>query len=281
MAAALCVPFLCVMVYFMVSSKVVHRTRDHTIQASIRRVTAEHCPRRNLECILTCQVSIKDIEERHATFFVEEELLRLGGKKGHVLLQKSGGHYNYIFGSLMRRVVNRSVPGAFVELGVFNGRTSMMLRKFIARYAENRKFHVYDSFQGLPNRTATDGRTRRKSDVAGGMKVSRKQFESNFDEAKVQLPDGIHAGFFGDIADSEYPDPIAFAYFDGDLYSSILDSFKKVYHKVSPGGVIIVHDYSTAAGNFAGAKHAVDEFLRDKPEKVEECYGILALVVKA
>ena len=58
----------------------------------------------------------------------------------------------------------------------------------------------------------------------------------------------------------------SFAFFDGDFYSSIMDSFKKVYHKMQPGGIILVHDYDWPV--FPGTKKACDDFLADKPEKV-------------
>ena len=39
------------------------------------------------------------------------------------------------------------------------------------------------------------------------------------------------------------------------------------YHKVSPGGAIIVHDYNNVSSWDHGAKKAVDCFLSDKPER--------------
>jgi O-methyltransferase len=42
------------------------------------------------------------------------------------------------------------------------------------------------------------------------------------------------------------------------------------YHKVSPGGAIIVHDYNNVASWDDGAKKAVDCFLSDKPERAIE-----------
>ena len=50
---------------------------------------------------------------------------------------------------------------------------------------------------------------------------------------------------------------------------------------MSPGGIIMVHDYTRGNdGIFPGAKKAIDEFLANKPERVNECWGILATVVK-
>lgn len=188
-------------------------------------------------------------------------------------------HFGYMGSVIKRRVVDKNVPGAVVELGVLSGGTSRTLRRFIDAFSPGRPFHVYDSFEGLPARVQADGVQQRAVDGKGGMAVSEENFKKGFFAHNLTLPEGIHRGYFGNIPAREYPKPIAFAFFDGDLYTSIMQSFQKVYHKMSPGGVIMVHDY-TESGLFPGAKKAIDEFLADKPERVHECFGILALVVK-
>ena len=129
--------------------------------------------------------------------------------------------------------------------------------------------HVYDSFEGLPAKTAEDGATPCGK---GHSAVSVEQFKKTFADAGVELP-VINKGFFGDLADDKYPEKICFAFFDGDFYGSIMDSFKKVYHKMVPGGIILIHDYEYAP--FPGVKKACDDFLKDKPEViVKNIFGI-------
>ena len=224
------------------------------------------------------QKPISECEPSHTNFTadseVETELRHYAPRKWH-------GKLDYLLSTLKRRVVDRRIPGAVVELGTFEGQTSHMFRRLIDKFDPGRPFHCYDSFQGLPSRRPEDSKQVRKEDGEGGMRAGRDQFIERFKRERLRLPDGIHEGFFADIAASEYPSPIAFAYFDGDLYSSILDSFKMVFHKMSPGGVIMVHDYTTE-GLFPGAKKAIEDFLRDKPERgVLECYSIIGMVVKA
>ena len=185
----------------------------------------------------------------------------------------------YLTTRLKQTIVDKNVPGAVAELGVLDGRTSKIFRRFLDHFAPHREFHVYDSFMGLPSRRAEDGKQVRHEDGEGGMKVEQWRFRANFRTAKLKLPDGIHQGFFKNISASEYPPEIAFAFFDGDLYSSICDSFEQVYWKMSSGGIIMVHDY-TDNGLFPGAKKAIDTFLLDKPERVTECHGIVAMIVK-
>ena len=74
-------------------------------------------------------------------------------------------------------------------------------------------------------------------------------------------------GFFKDIPDEKYPDKIAFAFFDGDLYTSIIDSFNKTFHKISKNGIIIVDDVGGIPldkHELPGAEIAIKDFLKDK-----------------
>jgi len=143
------------------------------------------------------------------------------------------------------------------------------LQRFIKAAGVDKKLYVYDSFEGLPPKTDEDGATPCE---AGASAVSIEQFKKTFADAGVELP-VINKGFFGDLADDKYPEEICFAFFDGDFYGSIMDSFNKVYHKMTPGGIILIHDYEYAP--FPGVKKACDDFLKDKPEVIiKNIFGI-------
>jgi len=53
---------------------------------------------------------------------------------------------------------------------------------------------------------------------------------------------------------------------DCDLYEPIKASLKYFYPRLSPGGILLLHDYSS--GYFEGAKQAVDEFILTIPENI-------------
>jgi O-methyltransferase len=161
------------------------------------------------------------------------------------------------------------VEGDVVELGCNVGMTSSYMQRLLVGSKLEKKLHVYDSFEGLPSKTTEDGATPCDK---GASAVSVEMFKKTFKDAGVPLP-VINKGFFGEIPDDEYPDKICFAFLDGDFYGSIMDSFKKIYHKVQPGGIILIHDYKWS--NFPGVKMACNHFLKDKPEKDEqEIFGI-------
>jgi Macrocin-O-methyltransferase (TylF). len=63
---------------------------------------------------------------------------------------------------------------------------------------------------------------------------------------------------------------------DVDLYQSTLDCLEFFYPRLNPGGIIVTHDYSWAAG----VDRAFSEFFMDKPEKPIETIGYQAMVVK-
>jgi len=48
------------------------------------------------------------------------------------------------------------------------------------------------------------------------------------------------------------------------MYESILNSFEKVYDKMSIGGIIVIDDYNWEVT--PGVKKATEEFLKDKKE---------------
>lgn len=167
----------------------------------------------------------------------------------------------------------RGIQGDVVELACNIGTTALYIRRLLNMIGSDKVYHVYDSFEGLPEPDEVDGNLCKRGD----MRKEQTDFEMTFQNAVLECPI-VHKGWFAEIPDNEYPDKICFAFFDGDFYSSILDSFFKVYHKMSKGGVIIVHDYEGA--ELPGVKKACDYFLKDKPEKVREVYRGMAKIVK-
>jgi O-methyltransferase len=167
----------------------------------------------------------------------------------------------------LSQVVRADIPGHVVELGCFAGETAGQMRRLLDVLGQtNRELHVYDSWEGVPEPRAQD--TPEDPRIGGftrGMCVcARGNFEQHFALEGLPLP-CIHSGWFAQIPDEEYPSPIAFAFFDGDMYSSIVDSFVKVYPKLSRGARIVIDDYEWEP--LPGVKRACQDFLRDKSER--------------
>jgi O-methyltransferase len=162
----------------------------------------------------------------------------------------------------LKRVLDNRIEGDIVELGCHIGTTSLFIQRILEYYKSDKKFHVYDSFKGLPRKHQKDySNNVIRQFSEGDAKTFKIYLINSFGEAGLTLP-AIHAGWF---KDQEYPNKIAFAFFDGDFYTSIMDSFEKVYPKLTAGGIICVHDHKWDV--FPGVEKACDEFLKNKPEE--------------
>ena len=176
----------------------------------------------------------------------------------------------------INNLLEKNIDGDLVELGCNVGTTSLYIQNFLNEFKSAKTFHVYDSFEGLPNMHIND-KGSSKNFSKGSLKTSLVDFANNFSSKKVPLPH-IHIGWFGDIPQRCYPEQISFAFLDGDFYSSIIESLEKVYPKLTEGGIILVHDYEWGA--LPGPKKACDDFFKDKEEKVIYENNFIGKIIK-
>lgn len=149
--------------------------------------------------------------------------------------------------------------GDFVEMGCYRGDTSLLLSKL------GRPLWLYDSFEGLPEKTAEDASVAGDNFKAGELLVSKAEVVLRFKKAGLKVP-RIKKAFFEDLSPADLPEKISFAFLDGDLYSSIKTSLKLVAPKMVPGGIIVVHDYNNP--ELPGSYRAVDEFVRQNSARL-------------
>ena len=169
---------------------------------------------------------------------------------------------------LMALEKTKSIDGEVVEFGCNIGTTSLFIQRFLTLTKSEKKFYVYDSFEGLPDLIEQDKKLNNEEGrfKKGSCSTSKEIFINNFLEAGLNQPI-ITQGWFGKISEVDIPDKISFAFFDGDFYSSIIDSFVRVYDKVQPGGIICIHDYQW--NELPGVEKACNDFLKGKPEDGE------------
>ena len=149
----------------------------------------------------------------------------------------------------------QDIAGDVVEFGCFAGTTSVHISKWLE--GSDRTFHVYDSFAGLPEKTAPDLSPAGEQFRPGELAITKKQFVLNCKKAGVKVP-VIHKGWFSDLSDEDVPELIAFAFLDGDYYESVRVPLELIEYKLTPGATIIVDDYANEA--LPGAARAVDEW---------------------
>ena len=162
-----------------------------------------------------------------------------------------------------------SSEGDIVEFGCYVGTTSVPMAKRLA--ATDKKLYVYDSFEGLPEKTIEDQSPAGLQFKSGELAASKKQLIKNFKQAGLTLP-VINKGWFSEISNEQVPQSICFAYLDGDYYLSVLDPLKLIWNKLSPGAIILVDDYANEA--LPGASKAVDHWLKTHPAKLKIEYSL-------
>jgi O-methyltransferase len=158
--------------------------------------------------------------------------------------------------------------GAVCEMGVAQGRTSVLIAQEIAE--TSRELWLFDSFQGLPEPTPEDEliddlfSLGSMSAYAGTMMAPRALVEHALERCGFP-PERVHIveGYFDETTASRVPlpDSVSFAFVDFDLYKPIRDALEYLDCVLQDGGCIAVHDYGYFS---AGAQKAVDEFVSSR-----------------
>jgi O-methyltransferase len=158
-------------------------------------------------------------------------------------------------------VLERDIPGDLVDAGVWRGGTSIMMRAILALSADvSRRVWAADSFRGLPApdpvRYPADAGDRHW-ELTPYLSVPLEEVQENFRRYNL-LDDRVQflVGWFKDTLPSAPISSIAVLRVDGDMYESTLDVLSNLYHKVSPGGYVIIDDY----GGIPSCRNAVHDF---------------------
>lgn len=177
----------------------------------------------------------------------------------------------------LEKTLQQGTDGAVVEFGCYIGTTSLFIRRVLdsAGQSQQREFHVYDSFEGLPQKSQQDSNAAGVDFEAGKLCVSKKEFLQQFRAAGLQPPT-IHKGWFNELSATEVPEPIAFAFLDGDFYDSIISSLRLVWPKMAAGGAIVIDDYQR--DTLPGVERAIRDFFRDKHTKSLRCEANKAII---
>lgn len=165
---------------------------------------------------------------------------------------------------------------AVVEFGCYIGTTSLFIRRLLDAYQSPGEFHVYDSFDGLPDKTNHDLSPAGEQFKTGELAVGRKAFQMQFKKAGLRLPI-VHKGWFDELTDNAIPEHISFAYLDGDYYESIADSLRLITPRLLRSATVVVDDYVNEA--LPGAARAVDEWLQGRSARlrIESSLAIIHL----
>jgi O-methyltransferase len=156
----------------------------------------------------------------------------------------------------IQRIEHDQLPGAFAEIGVYQGVTS----SFIHRQAPDRHFYLFDTFAGFPSR-----------DLEG---LVDDRFKDTSQEAVARLIGDTHnlefrKGYFPDTAVGLEAEKFALVMLDVDLYRPALEVFRFFYPRTVRGSYFFMHDFNSPESNHAISR-AAHEFMADKPELLIE-----------
>ena len=176
-----------------------------------------------------------------------------------------------------RYVVRHQIPGDVVECGVWRGGSMQAIALTLLGQGDSeRELHLFDTFEGMPPPTEHDtkvrdgvtrsaeemlARTTRDSRVwavAGLDDVKQAMDETGYPSDKIHY----HPGLVEDTTPGEAPERISILRLDTDWYASTLHELEHLYDRLSPGGVLILDDYS----DWDGARKATEEWLQKTGE---------------
>jgi len=176
----------------------------------------------------------------------------------------------YAFMQATRHVVQAHVPGAIVECGVWKGgavMASLLTMRQMNR--SDRDYMLYDTFEGMPEPTATDKRfdgevlaeefskRRLSGDASSWCRGEYAEVEHNIRSTGYELSRiQFVKGRVEETIPGVMPERIAVLRLDTDWYASTRHELEHLYPRLSAGGVLIVDDY----GHWRGARQAVDEY---------------------
>lgn len=176
----------------------------------------------------------------------------------------------------VRYVVERSIPGAIVECGVWKGGSMVAVAKTLLQLGHTRPLYLFDTFEGMTEPTECDVDLDGKS--ASALLSTEDKLTSpvwaygHLSEVQNNLRQTGYAenstvyvkGPVETTIPLQAPTEIAILRLDTDWYESTYHELLHLYPRLSVGGVLIIDDY----GHWEGARKAVDQYVSENGLKL-------------
>lgn len=160
---------------------------------------------------------------------------------------------------LAERAIAEGIKGDFAECGVLSGgHPALMAWTLRTRGGSDRKVHLYDSFEGIPQPGPDDvadykrmygvNENRSKGIPTGLCVGTMAQVTSNmktWDVSESMLV--YHKGWLQEVLPREEIPTLALLRIDVDLYDSTIPIFQYLYAKMPSGAFIISDDWGESA----------------------------------
>ncbi len=149
----------------------------------------------------------------------------------------------------------KNISGSIAEVGCFEGGNALLaLQSEI--FPEDKKFLLFDSFDGFPALSEFDPIKNKQGDYKPtiDMQYINQVFKPFHN---VQIIPGYVPDTFSHV---NVEDKYSLVFYDCDLYQPALDTLNFFWPKMTKGGIVLMHDYCFEPGGFSGVKKATDEF---------------------
>ena len=174
---------------------------------------------------------------------------------------------------LAEQIREENIPGDVAELGVFRGDFAALINAAFP----DRTIHLFDTFEGFP---AQDVEIEQAQGLSRAKTGDFSETAADMVEQRLPHPwrAVFHKGYFPATFNGCEEKTFAFVSVDADLYAPTAAALPLFFDRLSPGGVLLVHDVNST--QFSGAGKAVREFCAERgllPMPVCDLHGSVVL----
>jgi O-methyltransferase len=151
------------------------------------------------------------------------------------------------------------IRGDFVECGSYKGGSSAVLR---IGMGPQRKLWIYDSFEGMPETSESDGEEAKKYEgtcVASLEDVLEILYATGAKKEEFIIVEGLFENTF----QKTLPEKVSLLHCDADWYKSVTLVLETFYPLMPQGGCIILDDF----GFWEGCRRAFYDFCQKQGER--------------
>ena len=240
-----------------------------TALAGIPVLSPQESLRYDPDCVCLCVLDAERAGEM-------EEQVRALGFKGEILRPDALKTFDARAATmrlLAEQIREENIPGDTAELGVFRGDFAALINAAFS----DRTIHLFDTFEGFP---ARDVEIEQAQGLSRAKTGDFKDTAMEMVEKRLPCPERavFHKGYFPDSFDGCTEMTFAFVSIDADLYAPTAAALPRFFDRLSPGGVLLVHDVNST--QFSGAGKAVRAFCAERgllPMPVCDLHGSVVL----
>jgi O-methyltransferase len=156
----------------------------------------------------------------------------------------------------------RTLTGNYAEFGTYRGGCAWMMLS-TADLDATRRFHLFDTFTGIPTDNLTDGES--EAGFGGRLSDTSVEYVRDLLEPWEPIPQVWPGDVFETIPAVETGD-LVFVHMDLNASAPTLHVLEHVYERIVPGGVIVFDDYG--GPGYEQQRALIDAFMRERPEQI-------------